>query len=103
MATETTQRIKDFTDEDFSLSIEAPCMAAPVLVGRETPRVAPMDSDTLAPVPEPRDGVLVRIGRSILSFYDWISGPPTSKRQRLDLYLESTKIERQIGPFMYGG
>ena len=100
MVTETTQRIKDFTDEDISTLMEAPSLAAPVLVGRETPRVAPMDVDTVAPAPERGAGVLARIGKGLVAFYDGLAGPPMSNRERLGLYLESTQVARRIGPYV---
>ena len=99
MATETTQRLKEFTDEDFSTLIEAPCLAGPIFVGRETQSVAPKELDPGAWVPEPKSGVLVRIGRSLLGFHDRLSGPAMSKRERLSVYLESTQVARRIGPY----
>ncbi len=100
MVTETTQRIKDFTDEDISTLMEAPRPAAPVLVRQETPRVDPMDMDTFAPAPERVAGVLARIGKSLVAFYDGLAGPPMSKRERISLYLESTEVARRIGPYV---
>ena len=100
MATETTQRLKEFTDEDFSTLIEAPCLTAPISVGREPQRVVPKELDTDASVPEHKDGVLVRIGRSILGFHDRLSGPAMSNRERLSVYQESTQLARRIGPFV---
>ena len=53
---------------------------------------------TCAPVPTNKDAMLVRIAKPILRFYDWLSGPPMTKRERLNLYLESTAITTRIGP-----
>jgi len=42
--------------------------------------------------------VLARIGDTLLAFYNGLAGPPMSKRERLNLYLESTEVARRVGP-----
>ncbi len=40
-----------------------------------------------------------RLVKSLAAFYDGLAGPAMSKRERLNLYLESTAVARRIGPY----
>ncbi len=98
MATQTLQRPQEFTDKGFHPLVEATMLVEAVEVEEETQSATTMAMVTFAPVPTSKDAMLVRIGRAILRFYDWLSGPPMTKRDRLDAYLESTAKSRRIGP-----
>ena len=49
------------------------------------------------PVTTSGEGVLARIARGIVAFYDRLSGPAMPERDRLNLYLKATELERRIG------
>ena len=38
---------------------------------------------TTAPVPAQKDGLLLRIVRRMVAFYDWLDGPPKTERERI--------------------
>ena len=84
MATQTLQRPQEFMDEGVHPLVE------------ETQSAPTVEIVTYAPVPTTKDALLVRIARPILRFYYWLSGPPMTKRDRLNLYLESTAISTWI-------
>ncbi len=98
MATQTLQRPQEFTDEGVHPLVEAPMLVEAVEVAEETQSAPTVEMVTYAPVPTSKDAMLVRIARSLLRFYDWLSGPPMTKRDRLNLYLESTAVSTRKGP-----
>ena len=54
-----------------------------VQVEEEKEITAPAEMVTYAPAPIHRDGLLVSTARQIVAFYDWLSGPPLSDRDRI--------------------
>ena len=101
MATQTLQKPQEFTDDGVHPLVEASALVEAIEVAEETQSSPTMEMVTYAPVPTNKDALLVRIARPILRFYDWFSNPPMTKRERLNLYLESTAISTRIGPFFY--
>ena len=107
MLTQTLQKPQEFTDKVIHPPVEATILVEAEEVGEETQSAPAVEMVTYTPVPIRRDedmflavdALLVRIARPILRFYDWISGPPMTERDRPNLYLESTAISRRIGPF----
>ena len=97
MATQTLQRPQEFTDESVHPLVEAPMLVEAVEIAEETQSAPTMEMVTYAPVPASKDAILVSIARPILRFVDWLSGPPMTKRDRLNLYLESTAVSTRIG------
>ncbi len=98
MATQTLQRPQEFTDEGVHPLVEAPMLVEAVEVAQEIQSAPTVEMVTYAPVPTNKDAMLVRIARPMLRFYDWVSGPPITKRDRLNLYLESPSISTRTGP-----
>ncbi len=95
-----TTQTKEFTDAGVHSLVEAPILVEAVEVAEEIQSAPMVEIVPCAPVPTNKDAMLVRIARPILRFYDWLSGPPMTKRERLNLYLESTAVSRRIGPFV---
>ena len=98
MATQTLQRPQEFTDEGVYPLVEAPKLVEAVEVAEETQSGPTIEMVTYEPVPTSKDALLVRIARPILRFYDWLSGPPMTKRDQHNLYLEATENKWRIGP-----
>jgi hypothetical protein len=42
-----------------------------------------------------RDGILVRVARQLVAFYDWLSGPPMTAQQRLHPQVVPLERERR--------
>ena len=51
---------------------------------------------TYAPAPIHRDGLLVSVARPIVAFYDWLSGPPMSDRDRLRSAIAEERYDRYL-------
>jgi len=49
---------------------------------------------TYAPAPMHRDGLLLSAGRRIVAFYDWLSGPPMSDRDRIRSAIAEGQFDR---------
>ncbi len=49
---------------------------------------------TYAPAPIHRDGLLVSVARPIVAFYDWLSGPPMSDRDRIRSAIAEGRYDR---------
>ncbi len=46
---------------------------------------------TEAPIPTYGDGRRRTVGRYLLAFYDWLSGPPMSQRDRMEAKIEADR------------
>ncbi len=51
---------------------------------------------TYAPAPIHRDGLLISVARPIVAFYDWLSGPPMSDRDRLRSAIAEGRYDRYL-------
>ena len=100
MTTQTLQKPQEFTDEGVHPLVEAPMLVEAVEVAEETQSAPTVEIVTRAPVPTRKDAMLLRMARAILRFDDWVGGPPMTKRERLNLYVESTAVSTRIGPFV---
>ena len=49
---------------------------------------------TYAPAPIHRDGLLVSVARQLVAFYDWLSGPPMSDRDRIRSAIAEGRYDR---------
>ena len=60
-------------------------------------------AEELVQIPSPvaRPSLLVRLVRNVLAFDDWLSGPPISKRDRVNRDIHETELKRYIGPMDY--
>jgi len=51
---------------------------------------------TYVPASIHRDGLLVSIARPIVAFYDWLSGPPMSDRDRIRSAIAEGRYDRYL-------
>jgi hypothetical protein len=74
MVTLTTHRNSEAPVIDPEAPVISPAIIADMLIAEEFP-------GTFAPVHT--DNVLVKMLKSVEAFYDWLSGPPMTKRDRM--------------------
>ncbi len=51
---------------------------------------------TYVPAPIHRDGLLVSVARQVVAFFDWLSGPPMSERDRLRNAIAEGQFDRYL-------
>ncbi len=98
MATQALQRPQEFKDEGVHPLVEASGLVEAAEVEEEAQNAPAMEMVTYTLVPIRRDALLARIARPILRLDDWFSGPPMTKRDRLNLSLEYPENSRRIVP-----
>ncbi len=95
MATQTSERNKELKEGSMT-TLVAPSQSKTrtvypkpfspmetVHIEEEKEITATAEMVTHAPAPRHRDGLLVSVARPIVAFYDWLSGPPMSDRDRI--------------------
>lgn len=89
MATRTVEPIKDPREEKMST----------VAVGTRKDIVSAVDELVDSPDPQHKDGLLARIGKRIVNFYDWLSGPPMSEHDQIEFDDRWDRYYRYNYPF----
>ena len=81
----TTPPVTTKSKSKGSLPINMQPIYNPVITKQEedlTGIVATTGMVTTVPLPAQKDGLLLRIVRWMVAFYDWLGGPPRSERER---------------------
>ena len=91
-----SDKVKTWTSREEEVGVLAPADVEEMLADLESSLSS--ETVTYAPVTTPveGEGVLARIVKGMVAFYDRLSGPAMTERDRVNLYVESTELARRI-------